>query len=90
MKCRKTIYDEVDVLVEDALDGIIRQIEAKYNLHRLDTIEDRYLYREVEYHTSHSWYSKERIRPATEMDEKVLETLRGLIDITSDLRERLI
>lgn len=82
IKLRGTVYQEVHVDVSVVLDQAIELFRKYYQIHDVDGIESGKMYEHVEYHTSHSWTSKEnRGAPTTQQADalKAVDMLRVMM-----------
>jgi len=59
----------------------INEIKNKLNIPDGAYLHECDMYQEVEYRTSHSWYSKEKIREASDLDKAAILVIRALYGI---------
>ncbi len=78
MKLSITKIEEVSIDKRQQREITIKYLEDRYQLHRDMRIEDGNLMEEVEYVTSHKWYSNEVVRIATRSDKEVLLIIKEL------------
>ncbi len=78
MKINITKIEEVDIDTMQMKEIALKYLEERYQLHRDMWILENNLMEEVKYITSKVCYNDELVRPATDIDKAVLETIKNI------------
>jgi len=78
MKIKGIQKVDVEITEEERETMVVDYLQEKYKVNPWMWIQDGNLMDEVEYISSHKWYSKEVVREATSLDKAVLKILKDI------------